>query len=107
MQNLDVAATLNNLAELYYQRGEYEKELPLYQKALEIYEILDIQNLTVSMTLNNLAEFYYQRGEHEKALPLLERSLEILENKFGPDCPYIEMIENKIFKILMTNASTS
>jgi len=107
MQNLDVAATLNNLAELYYHRGEYEKELPLYQKALEIYEILDIQNLTVSMTLNNLAEFYYQRGEHEKALPLLERSLEILENKFGPDCPYIEMIENKIFKILMTNASTS
>jgi tetratricopeptide (TPR) repeat protein len=34
----DVATTLNNLAGLYESMGDYEKALPLYQRALEIYE---------------------------------------------------------------------
>ena len=35
-QHPDVATTLNNLALLYCKMGEYNKALPLYQKALEI-----------------------------------------------------------------------
>ena len=32
----DVATTLNNLAVLYRHMGDYEKALPLYQRALDI-----------------------------------------------------------------------
>ena len=34
----DYATSLNNLALLYYNMGDYSKADPLYQKALEIYE---------------------------------------------------------------------
>ena len=34
----DTAASLNNLAALYYAMGDYAKAEPLYRRALAIYE---------------------------------------------------------------------
>ena len=34
----DIAASLHNLANLYYERGQYDEAESLYQRALEIYE---------------------------------------------------------------------
>jgi tetratricopeptide (TPR) repeat protein len=65
--------------------GDYEKALPLYQRALEIREkLLGPQHPDVATTLNNLAELYYHTERYEEALSLLERSLKIFESKLGP-----------------------
>ena len=54
--------------------GDYEKALPLYQRALEIYEnVLGPQHPSVVTTLNNLAGLYESMGNYEKALPLYQR----------------------------------
>ena len=74
-QHPDVATTLNNLAGLYRQMGDYEKALPLYQRALEISEkVLGPQHPDVATTLNNLAGLYRQYGRLRKSTPTLSKS---------------------------------
>jgi tetratricopeptide (TPR) repeat protein len=83
-----VATTLNNLAELYRHMENYEKALPLYQRALEISKnVFGPQHPNVVTTLNNLAELSKNMGDYEKALPLYQRALEIYENALGPQHP--------------------
>jgi len=87
-EHLDVAATLNNLAGLYYHMGAYDKALPFYQRALEIYkEALGPEHPKVATTLNNLAELYRSMGAYDKALPLYQKALGIRENVLGSQHP--------------------
>ena len=68
--------------------GDYEKALPLYQRALEIREkVLGPQHPDVATTLNNLAVLYRQMGDYEKALPLYQRALDIREKVLGSATP--------------------
>ena len=68
--------------------GDYEKALPLYQRALEIIEkVLGPQHPDVATTLNNLAVLYESMGDYEKALPLYQRALEIREKVLGSATP--------------------
>ncbi len=54
--------------------GDYEKALPLYQRALDIREkVLDPQHPDVATTLNNLAELYDQYGRLRKSTPILSK----------------------------------
>ena len=77
--------------------GDYEKALPLYQRALEIREkVLGPQHPDVATTLNNLAGLYYHTASYEEALPLLERSLKILERKLGSSHPNFKTTEQNI-----------
>ena len=56
--------------------GDYEKALPLYQRALEIREkVLGPHHPDVATILNNLALLYHHIGDYEKALPLYQRAL--------------------------------
>ncbi len=57
-EHQDVAATLNNLAELYRRMGDYKKSLLLYQKTLDTREmVLGLQHPDVAATLNDLRYF--------------------------------------------------
>ena len=95
----DVATTLNNLAGLYRQMGDYEKALPLYQKALDIREkVLGSQHPDVANTLNNLALLYSDMGDYEKALPLYQKALEIYEKVLGPNHPNTTIIRNNFIQ---------
>ena len=103
-----VATTLNNLAELYESKGDYEKALTLYMQSLEIRENVlgpqhqsvaaTLKNLAelyenmgdyVATTLNNLAEFYKNMGDDEKTILFYKRSLQISESVLGPKHPSI------------------
>jgi len=58
--------------------GEYEKALPLYQRALAIREkVLGPEAPDTATSLNNLANIYEAMGAHDKALPLRQRALKI------------------------------
>jgi tetratricopeptide (TPR) repeat protein len=59
----DVAASLNNLALLYYTQGRYAQAEPLYKRALAMYEkALGPDHPDVAASLNNTAMFYSTQG---------------------------------------------
>jgi len=61
------AATLNNLERLYFHMEDYEKALPLYRRALDIYEkALGSQHPDIAATLSSLVELYRQMGAYEE-----------------------------------------
>ncbi|MEG4114145.1 MULTISPECIES: CHAT domain-containing tetratricopeptide repeat protein, partial [unclassified Microcoleus] len=82
----DVAASLNNLAEMYRQMGNYAQAEPLYQRSLTIREkLFGSEHPDVAGSLNNLAEMYRQMGNYRQAEPLYQRSLAISEKALGSE----------------------
>ena len=72
----DVAASLNNLAQLYKAQSKYDLAEPLYQRALAIRErVLGKDHPDVATSLNNLAGLYQAKGKYDLAEPLYQRSL--------------------------------
>lgn len=63
--NIQVAATLNNLAVLYGKRGKYKDAEPLCKRALEIREkVLGKDHPDVAKQLNNLALLCQNQVNH-------------------------------------------
>ena len=61
------AASLNNLALLYYNQRKYAKAEPLYQRALAIREkVLGPEHPDTATSLNNLAVLYESRATTRK-----------------------------------------
>ncbi|CAK8718070.1 hypothetical protein GMJAKD_07290 [Candidatus Electrothrix aarhusensis] len=78
----NVAATLNNLANLHKARHEDVPALKKYKDALEAYRNLAEVNPEaflpyVAMTLNNLAVLHSQREEYDPALAKYQEALKI------------------------------
>ena len=81
-------ASLNNLAELYQDMGEYAKAEPLYQEALRIRQkVLGPEHPDTATSLNNLAVLYQDMGEYAKAEPLYQEALRIRQKVLGPEHP--------------------
>src|SRR5207244_3763679 len=85
---VDYATTLNNVAELYHDQGNYAQAEPLMKRALAICEqVLGTQHPDTAGSLNNLAELYYAQGNYAQAEPLMKRALAISEQVLGPRHP--------------------
>ena len=83
--HLQVAASLNNLGELYRAQGKYTEAEPLYKRALAIAEkALGPGHPQVAASLNNLAGLYRLQGKYAEVEPLLNRALAIAEKALGP-----------------------
>ena len=69
-EHSDVATSLNNLAGLYYNQGQYAKAEPLYQRALAIREkALGPEHPDVAQSLNNLAVLYEPKANTGRPSP--------------------------------------
>ena len=89
----DTARSLNNLAALYNNQGDYEQAKPLLERALAITEqALGPNHPDTATSLNNLAELYRSQGDSEQAKPLLERALAIMEKTFGSNHPNTKIV---------------
>src|SRR5205085_2292264 len=87
-EHVNVATSLNNLAELYRAQGRYAEAEPLYKRALGIGEkVLGPDHPDVATSLNNLAELYDGQGRYAESEPLYKRALGIREKALGPDHP--------------------
>jgi tetratricopeptide (TPR) repeat protein len=85
-----VAASLNNLANLYQVQGKYAEAEPLHQQALRIKEkALGPNHPDVATSLSNLAALYAYHGKNAEAISLWQRSLRIREQAFGPEHPLV------------------
>jgi CHAT domain-containing protein len=80
----DVAVSLDGLAKLYSQRGNFDKAEPLYQRALKILErALGPNHPGVSELLTNMAAFYAASGNTELAIAAQARANAILERNIA------------------------
>jgi signal transduction histidine kinase len=84
----DYATSLGNLAGLYYSKGEYDRALPLYERALAIREqVLGPAHPDYATSLHNLAELYRAEGKYDQALVLFQKALHIREHSLGREHP--------------------
>jgi CHAT domain-containing protein len=84
----DYAASLNGLAILYRQMGQYEKAEQLYLESIAIREkALGTKHPDYAVSLINLAVLYRNMGQYEKVEPLYLESKAILEKNLGREHP--------------------
>ena len=83
-----MAASLNDLGNVSYRRGEYEEAELLYRRALEIRQrALGDDHPDVAATLANLGTLLESQGDHEQAALYYQRALRIAEKTLPPDHP--------------------
>jgi tetratricopeptide (TPR) repeat protein len=93
----DVAATLNNLANLQKAKNEFPQALEKYEEALNIYRDLAKENPRtylpdVAMTLNNLANLHRAKNEFPQALEKYEEALKIYRD-LAEENPHVYEID--------------
>ena len=82
------AMSLNNLAGLLMDQGDFAGARPLYERALAIREkVLGPEHPATAASLNNLACLLHDQGDLAGARPLYERALAIHEKALGPEHP--------------------
>jgi tetratricopeptide (TPR) repeat protein len=80
----DLAASINNLANLYHDQGIYAEAEPLYVRSLAISEEqLGANHPDTATSMNNLAGLYESIGRYAEAETLYVRSLAIRKEQLG------------------------
>ena len=86
--DVHLATSLNNLAELYRTQGKYAEAEPLNKRSLAIDErALGPEHPAVATSLNNLALIYDAQGRYGEAESLYKRARAIWEKSLGPEHP--------------------
>ncbi len=84
----DIAASLHNLAWLYYDQGKYSQAESLYNKSFTIREqTLESEHPDIAASLDHLARLYKEQGKYTDAVQMANRALDIRTNKLGPEHP--------------------
>ena len=84
----DTLNSLNNLALLFYNKGEYDRALPLYEECLaKKKRVLGDDDPTTLAALHDLAYLFGINGEYDRALPLYEECLAKRKRVLGEDHP--------------------
>jgi TolB-like protein/class 3 adenylate cyclase/Tfp pilus assembly protein PilF len=82
----DTAMSLNDLADLLRDQGDFTGARPLHERALAIREkALGPDHPDTATSLNNLAILLKAQGDFAQARPLYERALAIREKALGPE----------------------
>jgi len=86
-KHLDIATSLNNLADIYYRQGRYHEAESSCKKALEMRQgLLSGQDhLAIAENLNALGNFYGQQHQYNDAEPKLIQALEIRQRLLGEE----------------------
>ncbi|MGH9902303.1 MAG: tetratricopeptide repeat protein, partial [Pyrinomonadaceae bacterium] len=92
-----ITPVLNNLGNLYKDKGDYVTAELLYQRAFDIRErSLEPDHLLIASSLNSLANIKRTKGEDDKATALYRRALEIREKALGPEHPEVATSLNNL-----------
>lgn len=80
VKNLSISQLYNNIANTYYQRGDYDKARLYYANVINsMMEIIDERHPNLLIVRNNLAFIHYILGEYSLALKLFKESLDLSE----------------------------
>lgn len=87
-EQLEIARSLHELAEVSRQLGNYAEAEPLYQRALRMREQhLGPEHPDTADTLHDFAVFRERQGNRQEARALYQRALHIREQALGPAHP--------------------
>ncbi len=90
-----LAGYLHQIAQLFYELGNYSAGIPPAKEAVKIANV-KASPLTLAEYLNTLGILYDHQGNYSEAEPLYLRSLNILERQLGADHPNVANILNNL-----------
>jgi tetratricopeptide (TPR) repeat protein len=100
-EHSETAESLDYLALLLRDQGDYAGARPLFDRALAIREkVLGPEHSDTASSLNNLASLLTDRGDYAGARPLYERALAIFEKVRGPEHPSTAQSLNNVAFLL-------
>ena len=100
-EHSDTATSLNNLADVLRDQGDFAGARPLHERALAIRErALGPEHPDTATSLNNLATLLKAEGDFAGALPLYQRALAIREKVLGPEHPDTATSLNNLANLL-------
>jgi tetratricopeptide (TPR) repeat protein len=100
-EHSDTATSLNNLADLLRDQGDFAGARPLHERALAIRErALGSEHPDTATSLNNLAILLKAEGDFAGALPLYQRALAIREKVLGLEHPDTATSLNNLANLL-------
>ena len=100
------AITLNNLASLLYERGDYKNSEDLFRSALLLTEkTLGSMHPDTSNRLYNLASVLLGKDDNKNARALLYRALEISEKTEGSESSSVSLILAKLGSCHLSNGN--
>jgi tetratricopeptide (TPR) repeat protein len=93
----ETAKSMNNLAYLLEELGEYDTVGVLYEEALEIdRQVLGNLHPDVASDLNNLGTFMQDKGNYPASDSMLREALTIYTGTFGDIHPDVAMVYNNL-----------
>jgi tetratricopeptide (TPR) repeat protein len=103
-----VADAVNNLASLYYMKGDSKAAGTLFRRVLSINEkVLGPDHPTVADNINDVAVTLDDERDEQEKEGLLRRSLAIMEKAFGPTSPKIAMPALNLGSLLVKAKKTT
>ncbi|MGE5325539.1 MAG: tetratricopeptide repeat protein [Deltaproteobacteria bacterium] len=98
--DMRLASTLNRLAQVYHDQGQYTKAEPLYKRSLALAEKnLGPAHPDVAANLNDLATLYRDQGEYSQAETLYRRSLAIVRKGGAAESPDVAITLNNLAEL--------
>jgi eukaryotic-like serine/threonine-protein kinase len=93
----DLAATLNNLGNLYHEMGRLDDAARVHERSLAIKEKVDgPDHYFLSQSLSNLANVYTKQGRYDLAESMHRRALAIKRNALEANHPEIGVSEHNL-----------
>ena len=92
-----VARSYNNIGGVAHKKGEYDKALEYYQKALAIdLKQLGPEHHYVATGYNNMAYVYKAKNDLAKAKEYWEKAYAIFSEKLGPNHPNTKSVKARL-----------
>lgn len=93
----DLAAALNNLAQIYADQGRDDQAEPLYKRAIALMEKgAGLDSVEIAPVLNNLAALDQRQSRFVEAEPLFKRALAIREKSLSREHPDVGQSLNNL-----------
>ena len=95
--NRDLAAALNNLAQIYADQGHDDQAEPIYKRAIALMERgTGLDSVEIAPLLNNLAALDQRQSRFGEAEPLFKRALAIREKVLSREHPDVGQSLNNL-----------
>ncbi len=80
------AILIGNLGTAYFNKGEFDKAIEHFNKALDIaFMLYGEEHFSIDAWYNNLGNAYDSKGEHGKAIKYYHKAMDIAKRLYGED----------------------
>ena len=93
----DTAATISSMGTSYAEKGQYDRAIELYERALRIQEAtLGEMHAETAATICSMGTLYNKKGQYDRAIELFERALRIYHQALGLHHPETQQTEQSL-----------